>query len=249
MLHAGKAVWLRMGDVKLSGDVGSFQCGGTDQKQQILAAKGYELTRNPNGQCMNSPVPRASIDVPFLPWPPPRPTYLVDVTGSLGKVRTLSEVSTGLGNRLQAKGYDNLRYFSVPGGFAVTTLVERFEDDGKPAKPRWVRSKQLRGASFADYFRALISGEDGRFRMFALVVTNADMSVSHLHANQQDVDRWDALGRPALSRELGAQRIARGTRLWMMVYEFHPSADSKTRLVPTSASTVSSAAHRGALGI
>ncbi len=248
VIHGGKPVWLRVGDVVLSSDVGVFRCGGMTLGQTIFAATGYVLNKSEDGRCMNSPVPRATIDVPFLPWPPPRPTHLVDVTKGLGKGGPMSEVSARLSSRLQSRGYDNLRYFSVPGGFAITTLVERFGDDGKPSTPRWIRGKALRGTSFSDYFRALISGEEGQFRMFALVVTNSDMAVSHLYANQSDVDRWEALGRPALSRELGAQRLAPGSRLWLMVYEFHPSADSKTRLVPTSASSVTSASHRAALG-
>lgn len=248
VIHAGKAVWLSVDQIVLSGDVGSYICGGFSLGQSVFARKGYEPQENEAIQCMNSPVPRASIDVPFLPWPPPRPTYIVDATKSLGKARYLKDVSVALSSRLEGKGYDNLRYFSVPGGFAITTLVERFGADGKPAQPRWIRSKLLRGASFSDYFRALISGEEGRFRMFALVVTNADMDVSHLYANQTDVARWEALGRPALSRELGSQGVPKGTKLWLMVYEFHPSADSKTRLVPTASSSVPSATHRAAIG-
>ena len=248
VIHERKPVWLGLGDVVLSGDVGTFRCGGMTLGQKLFEAKGYALDEDENSRCMNSPVPRATIDVPFLPWPPPRPTHLIEVTKSLGKRGPMAEVSTRLSNRLQARGYDNLRYFSVPGGFAITTLVERFDEDGKPSKPRWVRGKALRGSGFSDYFRALIAGEEGRFRMFALVVTSSDMAVSHLYANQSDVDRWEALGRPALSRELGAQRLAPASRLWLMVYEFHPSADSKTRLVPTSASSITSASHRAALG-
>lgn len=248
IIHQGKPVWLRLGDVVLSRDVGVFRCGGMTLGQTIFARKGYIPKRDETSQCMMSPTPRATIDVPFLPWPPPRPTHLVDITKFLGKDRRMSEVSARLSGHIQSRGYDNLRYFSVPGGFAITTLVERFGDDGKSSKPRWVRGKTLRGNSFSDYVRALISGEEGQFRMFALVATSSDMAVSHLYANQSDVDRWEALGRPALSRELGAQRLAPGARLWLMVYEFHPSADSKTRLVPTSASSVTSASHRAALG-
>lgn len=85
--------------------------------------------------------------------------------------------------------------------------------------------------------------------MFTLVVTNSDMSTSNSLANQYDVERWKSLGRPSLSRALGSQKFPRGTKIWLMVYEFHPSPDSVIRLIATEQSTFPTSLHRKALGL
>lgn len=240
--------WAKLSDVRLSPDINSASCGLT-YMQQVFTQEGYSVVRDEYVRCLSLTPSRASVDVPFLPWPAPRPNHIKDVTRAVGLAPNFSGVAGRISARLQGEGYDNLRYFSLPGGFAVSTLVERYGDDGRFTEPRWTKSKVARKTGFLEYLRQLLYGESGNFRLFVFAVTDADMSVAPFSATQSDVDRWQAVGRPSLSSELGAQRVSKATKVWLMVYEFHPSADSKVRLLAAEDSATPLAKHLSGLGL
>lgn len=245
---ASELLWLRISDVHLSNDFRRVPCGSHSYTQSVFIRYGFEEILDEDVRCMISVGPVASVDVPFLPWPPPRPAYASDVSRQIRQSATFGETARTIAAVLQARGYDRLRYFSVPGGFAVATAVERVREDGGPAPDRWATSKRARVGSFYGYVRSLIMGEQGRFRLFVLAVTDTDISLAPFQANQEDVERWQAMGRPELSRQLAGQKISRASRSWLLVYEFHPSADGRTRLVATTEPDLPLAVHMRALG-
>lgn len=106
-------VWLKIGDLVIHG-VGLSICGGQTHIQSLFSRSGYHVALDENKACLVGANQAATVDVPFLPWPAPRPTYLVDVTHGLKSGQTFDDVSAQLTSRLQSKGYDNLKFFSVP---------------------------------------------------------------------------------------------------------------------------------------
>ncbi|MFA6112552.1 MAG: hypothetical protein WC729_01120 [Sphingomonas sp.] len=161
-----------------------------------------------------------AVDIgPFLPWPAPAPSSLGNVSSTLKLSGHLSDVDAQVQRRLGAKGYEELKYFSVPGGFAICTKLERINEDGSAAKDRWMVGKQASQGGFLDYFRKLIEGERGLFRTMVLVVTDQPIRPAGYQASDQDVKRWRSTGAAALG-VTGKGVVRPGTQAWLLVYEF-----------------------------
>jgi hypothetical protein len=144
--------------------------------------------------------------------------------------------------RLAPKGYDRLLYYSVPGGFAVATELERFGSDGRPTggDKRFQRGKVGGWGSILDFCRRLIEGEDGRFRIFVFVVTFKPFIPESYPATDEDVQHWVSTGAPILPPAIASQATPRGTAATLMVYEFVENKGVEQRLdasrsVPPSA--------------
>jgi hypothetical protein len=146
-----------------------------------------------------------------------------DVSTSLHLKGSLGDVDRQIRARIVARGYDHLRYFAVPGGFGITTQVERFQHNGDPAAERWVVGKTAAWAGFMQYLSNLVFGEEGQFRLFAIVVTPEDIRPAAFGPTETDIARWNASGLPYLSRMRAQQSIEPGTRAWLLVYEFKSS--------------------------
>ena len=72
----------------------------------------------------------------------------------------LSDIDVALVEALDATGYYDKAYFSVPDGFALVTRLEQIEANGKSLQPpdRWsVQVKPLREFSLPAYLQALFS--------------------------------------------------------------------------------------------
>lgn len=214
--------------------------------QRFLAVIGRKATQDrqilysfPNGN-----------DNPFLPWPPRMPTQYEDVSINFDVQGTLGTIVNQIRAKISTRGYDNLRYFSVPGGFAVATDVERVGRHGAiAAADRWTNGKRGGLGSLFDYWRRLLAGEDDRFRVFVMIVTDADLQNDPNVANAEDLRGWKARGRPALSRERAAALALPGTRVWLYVYEFDASKSKGTELVQNERDPLSIRADKEALGL
>ena len=191
----------------------------------------------------------ASADsVPFLPWPPPEPSSMVDLTERVPVVGRYAEVARRLDGRLTQKGYDRLLYYEVPGGFAITTELERFVDSGQPAeRGRFVEGKLGGWTGFRDYLISLLAGEQGRFRVFVFVVTDQAFTPGRFPATQTDVERWETSGGFSLPRDLAAERASRGTRIKLLIYEFLANRGRRGGVVQAT-NRVPSAKHLAWLG-
>lgn len=206
-----------------------------------------EQTRNatPAG---DSFVPGAS-DSPFLPWPPPSPSGMGDITRAVRPSATLGDLAGQIRTRLEARGYDKLHHFAVPGGFGITTEVERIEEDGRPAANRWQLGKLPARRGLLQYISDLFSGAEGRFRLYAILVTDQDPAPANYKAEQMDIDRWKTSGRLYLSRQMSAASVRRGTRVWLLVYEFRQNKSKGGKLVAPDQEGLPFARHRAFLGI
>lgn len=173
------------------------------------------------GAAAGALIPAASDDVPFLPWPPPEPSAMLDLTPQVSMKGRFAEIARRLEGRLTSKGYDKLLYYEVPGGFAITTELERFDEAGHPIDHgRFVEGKVGGWNGWGDYLKRLIAGEQGRFRLFVFVVTSEPFAPGRFPATQTDVERWETSGAFSLSHELAAKLAPRGTRTRLLIYEF-----------------------------
>jgi hypothetical protein len=154
-----------------------------------------------------------------------------EISRSLSLKGTLADVDRQLRERLEARGYNRLRYFAVPGGFGITTDVERLGPNGMPAANRWLVGKSGGWNNLFAYVSSLIAGEDAPFRLFAILVTDEDVRPALFAASQSDLDRWKLSGLNYLSSVRGGLPVSRGTRIWLLVYEFKEGRSKGSGLV------------------
>lgn len=192
----------------------------------------------------------ALISTPFLPWPPPKPAHYVPLQGKVSTQGRLGDVAGRLALRLRARGYENFLYYEVPGGFAVTTELERFDDAGRATggSKRFQRGQLGGWYGFVDLFKKVLIGEEGRFRVFVFVVSSEAFPIADYPAKEVDVERWGQAGSLYLSKAIAAQPTSEATAVTLMVYEFTEDAGRAATLVATRP-TVTAKAHLGALGL
>lgn len=208
----------------------------------------------PRQQRMDQRAPRRAPDrsldnAPFLPWPPPAPTRMGDISDALAIKGTLGAIDLQLKMRLLRHGYDRLRYFAVPGGFGITTDVERLAPSGLPAANRWLVGKEGGWTSLFSYLTSLIRGEDSQFRVFAILVTDEDLRPANFVATETDLSRWKLSGLPYLSATRSKLPVAAGTRVWLLVYEFQPSRSKGSQIVADRDGRFSLTLHARSLGL
>lgn len=124
-------------------------------------------------------------------------------------------------------GHDEVGYYYVPGGFALTTRLERMDDDGAPVlTDRWILSVARPDVSWSliGYIQALTTATVGHFRVLTFVVTDQPFSPSDEPADTATIREWAVLGENVLPREVREQPFGDGVEVTALVYEM-----SKTR--------------------
>jgi hypothetical protein len=193
--------------------------------------------------------PRGVDNSPFLPWPPPKPTRMGDISGPFVIAGRLAEIDRQIRARLVRHGYQELRYFAVPGGFGITTNLERLDSRGRPSADRWLIGKTGGWSSLFSYFASLMKGETAQFRLLAIIVTNEELQPAPFPVTQTDTERWQLSGMPYLSSSRGRLPVAQGTKVWLLVYEFAPGRSKGTALVADEEGQFPFSVHAKALGI
>jgi hypothetical protein len=189
-------------------------------------------------------------DNPFLPWPPHTPSAFEDVSPAFQTRTSLGGIAGQIRSRIAARGYDTVRYFSVPGGFAMATDLERVGRRGPVrAGDRWTSGKRGGFGSLMDYWRRLLLGEDDRFRVFVFIVTDLDVQNDQDTAKADDLRRWKATGRPSLSRQRASAAALPGTRIWLYAYEFSASRSKGAELIQNERDPLRIRQHKMALGL
>lgn len=162
-------------------------------------------------------------EIPAFPWPPPQAsTDYVMPTNIWSGVDTLGAVDDRLQQALDACGYFEQSYFAVPGGFALVTRLEQFNDDGtcRPGKDRWNISLKPTSFNMADYFRALFWGRKGRYRLIVFIVTDRVFAEKDEGIRGEDARQWLRTGAKYLTPTLAAQPFGKNHRCTALVYEF-----------------------------
>ncbi len=160
---------------------------------------------------------------PAFPWPPPRAsTACVLSKDLLAGATTLGAVDERLTAALAAQGYAEKSYFTVPGGFALVTRIEQFDDEGasKTGSDRW--NSGLRPASFdlAEYVRALFWGRQGKYRVIVFIATDTVFAEKKDGVAQDAAREWLRTGAPFLAPSIAEQAFGPRHRCTALVYEF-----------------------------
>lgn len=172
--------------------------------------------------------PAANGDAPpAFAWPPPRPSTRRTLarhllTGS-ASAPTLEYVSGRLQAALESNGYVEYSYYSVPGGFALATRLERIYPDGRSmAEPkRWqVAHEPLTRFDLNEYLRALFDAERGHFRVIVFIVTPTPLVTGTESPSAATALAWPREGLPVLPDAM--RPLAYGDRFQThaLIYEF-----------------------------
>jgi hypothetical protein len=124
---------------------------------------------------------------------------------------------------LDTNGYTEVSYFAVPGGFAMVTRLEQYEEDGTSKVPpdRWsVDVLPLRTFSLSDYIRALFQANPGYYRIIIFVVTPVPFVESSATVSRDEAMEWLRTGLNKLPASLGESPYTTQHTCTALVYEY-----------------------------
>jgi len=189
-------------------------------------------------------------------WPPPRSTLTSGDSGDSLMGLSLGEAADRIAAVLREAGYSDQRWFAIgtsyAHGFAVTTRLERINEDGAPmpAAERW--SSLFPEAStmlWLEGARHMRLPGRGRYRAFVVAFTDLPIGPTH-RAPLWNHQTWLAERPEPPSSELRTDgRVPRAYRIGTYVYEYESeSLDGEGEFVSSDAK-LSAAAHIGTSGL
>lgn len=175
--------------------------------------------------------------LPPFPWPPPlfsaHDILPREILGSDGV--TLGAVYKRLSAALQTAGFDDSGLYSIPGGFAVVTRVERIREDGKAAADRWTAGKE-RPLDLLDYLSRLFLEKPGQFRLIAFFFTDRDVASSGKEMSEDQARRLALSGGRILPEGLAALPW-KGRNCHVLIYHFEKTRSGAAVFRPSRLST------------
>ncbi len=163
--------------------------------------------------------------MPYFPWPPPSCNAKFELPEtSLAGQKTLGDVERKIRMALDAKGYAQRSYFSVPNGFALVTQLEQYNgEDGsvRNDRTRWLDYPQKDNFDgVMDYLKSIVMPQKGYFRLFVFVVTNHAFGGSTQRVSKEQATAWLNQGFNKLPRSLAAAPFSAEYDVTALVYEF-----------------------------
>ncbi len=173
------------------------------------------------------------LTLPAFPWPPPACNARFELpTTFLAGIKTLGEADVKVRMALDAKGYAQRSYFSVPNGFALVTQLEQYNvADGtiRNDRTRWLEyPAQDNFVGIMNYFKSLVMPQKGYFRLFVFVVTNQSFGGNAAHISKEQATAWLSQGFNKLPNRLAAVPFTADFGITALVYEFEvPESNRK----------------------
>jgi len=171
--------------------------------------------------------------LPSFPWPPPACNTRTELPKAVFKnCKVLGDVEGRLRKALEAKGYAQLSFFSVPNGFAAVTQLEQYQGaDGsvRPDRTRWLEYPAIGTfTGVLDYLKALVVPQKGYFRLFVFVVTDQPFGGSETRVSKEQAAAWLNQGYNRLPNSLAALGYLPSYDVTALVYEFEvPESNRK----------------------
>jgi len=156
------------------------------------------------------PPPIASAVVPDIP--------LISRTSS-----KMSDIDLMLTKALYSCGYRELKYYTIPKGFAIVTGIEQIDNEGRPLPEpdRWSsQTKFIDKFSLTEYVKALFKADKGYFRIIVFIVTSDNISFSDNKITKNTARSWFNSGNFRLSKRLKSAVYTRKHTLNAFIYEF-----------------------------
>jgi hypothetical protein len=134
----------------------------------------------------------------------------------------IGDVMTVVEGALNAQGYHDRSYWSVPGGAALATRLERINKHGEALEvpTRWPTSKLEADFSLATYLKSLFYTEPGLFRVIVFVLSTEPIIPSERTTTSDEALDWLRRGMVTLPREIATQSVDPAHRLTALIYEF-----------------------------
>ncbi len=190
---------------------------------------GGQAERAPPQEAAPPPTPEPpQTATPLFPWPPPEAsaTYVLPHKVLAG-ADTLGDAANAILAALTAQGYVEHSFFATPNGIALVTRLERINDNGTRADPRW--PSRLEGAAnLIDYLKGLFFVAAGHYRLIVFIIQNDAFQQSGAQVSEKDAKAWLRLGLNTLPAELARQKFFGDCTA--LIYKFM-STGARVRLV------------------
>jgi hypothetical protein len=176
--------------------------------------------------------------MPDFPWPPPKASAFDVIPADLIHIdehdSTLAAVAGQLGKALDAAAYTQRSFFTVPGGFAMVTQLERINPDGTPdTKRRWQPVASTASFSLEDYLKRLLYADPGRYRLVVFIVTDAPFSASGDAMTARQASSLVARGTFTLAETTAKQPYSTQHRATALIYEFRKGKAAPELVLPS----------------
>ncbi len=212
----------------------SYGLSAAERRQAVLAgfAKA-ERAMQINSLPFEDDPKLEGLTLPAFPWPPPACNARFELPATfLAGLKTLGGAEMKVRLALDAQGYAQRSYFSVPNGFALVTQLEQYNAaDGtvRNDRTRWLDyPAQDNFAGVLDYFKALVMPQKGYFRLFVLVATNQSFGGDAARVSKEQATAWLNQGFNKLPRRLAAVPLTADFDITVLVYEFEvPESNRK----------------------
>ncbi len=177
---------------------------------------------------------------PLSFWPPPEPTWTWSGGAEVAPDRLLGEAADGVAIALRSAGYADQQWYAVGAryahGFAVTTRLERVQEDGAPAQERERWSSLFPEAAnllWLEGARETRLPAAGRYRTFLVAFTDLPIGATN-RAQPWSEQTWMTERPDAQSTELHApRRVSSDYRVGVYVYMYQSGAsDSEGAFIP-----------------
>lgn len=180
-------------------------------------------------QTAQAPPPPPEV-LPRFPWPPPIPSARLSLPLDANPNNpTFGNLSFILDAALKKTGYFEKSYFSVPGGIAIVTRMERIYQDGTPVPVgRWsVEQPTVPRLSLSEYLRALFTASPGYYRMIVFVITDKPFGATNETISASTANRWLADGFNILPEDVLLKPLPPHFAFTALVYEFRREQGGK----------------------
>ena len=170
----------------------------------------------------------ADLSLPRFPWPPPQCSQRITLNENLSG--RYVDIDTRLRKYLNSNGYSQQSYFQTPGGFALVTQLEQFNQDGSPrmGKERWTDypvPDKIDG--LWSYLKSLVMPSSGNFRIFVFVLTDIPYNQSSRRVSKEEAVAWLSQGFNRLPKDIGNKPLTDRHYLDVLVYEFEAKQPTK----------------------
>lgn len=170
-----------------------------------------------------------------FPYPPPKASAThPDIPISISTLNNMNDVDLILKKSLRSCGYNELKYYTIPNGFAVVTGIEQIDSGGKPLSPpdRWSNeTKFIKNFSLLEYLKSLFITDEGRFRIIVFALTDNNVSTTIERISKDDALAWFDNGWFKLPENIGKKTLTDQHSLTAFIYEFRLDEHSENPIL------------------
>ncbi len=149
----------------------------------------------------------------------------------------LENADSHLRGVLSEAGYSELTYFVLDDGFAQVTRLEKIDAEGRAdsGSDRFAGpSTRSRFACFAEFLKSGFGLREGRYRLFAVVVTAQNFTKGSRKMTRDEAAGWIDEGLVKLPVFLSRLPYSEDHVCTVLVYEFEAGRDGETTTIERS---------------